>query len=41
MPIAEVVDAIVSDAKDEKRFETFYEFLQAVVAYHKFLGGGE
>ena len=41
MPIAEVVDAIISDAKDEKKFETFYEFLQAVVAYHRFLGGGE
>ncbi len=33
--------AVLIEKPDESRFEEFYDFLQAVVAYHRFFGGGE
>jgi len=38
MPILEVSDKILPKLSVEN-YETFHEFLQAIVAYHKFLGG--
>lgn len=35
-----MLDRVMSDPKPEN-FEVFYDFLQAVVAYHKFYGGGD
>jgi len=37
-PILEVSDKILPKL-DSSNYETFHEFLQAIVAYHKFLGG--
>ncbi|MBP1912855.1 type III-A CRISPR-associated protein Csm2 [Thermococcus stetteri] len=36
----QMLEVIMNDPKPEK-FEVFYDFLQAVVAYHKFYGGGD
>jgi len=36
--IAEVADKIISKL-NAKNYENFHDFLQAVVAYHKFMGG--
>ncbi len=39
-PILEISDKILPKLTTEN-YETFHEFLQAIVAYHKFLGGGD
>lgn len=39
-PILEVSDKILPKLTTEN-YEIFHEFLQAIVAYHKFLGGGD
>lgn len=33
--------AVLMEDFDESKFNEFYDFLQAVVAYHRFFGGGE
>ena len=38
LPVAEVLDKIIPKL-DGKNYEKFHELLQAVVAYHKLLGG--
>lgn len=40
LPIAEVVDKIIPKLNTEN-YEKFHDFLQALVAYHRFLGGRE
>ena len=40
LPVAEVVDKIIPKL-DAKSYERFHDFLQALVAYHRFLGGRE
>ncbi|WP_297504502.1 type III-A CRISPR-associated protein Csm2 [Thermococcus sp.] len=35
-----MLERVMNDPKPEN-FEVFYDFLQAVVAYHKFYGGGD
>ncbi len=40
VPLMEVFDPILNQT-DKENFEKVYEFLQAVVAYHRFLGGRE
>ncbi|AIG97429.1 CRISPR type III-A/MTUBE-associated protein Csm2 [Archaeoglobus fulgidus DSM 8774] len=40
LPIAEVVDKIIPKLNAEN-YERFHDFLQALVAYHRFLGGRE
>ena len=39
-PLLRIVDRILPFLND-KNFEDFYYFVQAIVAYHKFLGGGD
>ena len=39
-PLANVLDIMLQKA-DNESFEKLYDFIQAVVAYHKFFGGGE
>ncbi|ACX73079.1 CRISPR-associated protein, Csm2 family [Methanocaldococcus vulcanius M7] len=39
-PLANVLDIMLQNA-DNKSFNKLYDFIQAVVAYHKFFGGGE
>ncbi len=39
-PILEVSDNILRKL-DKENYEIFHEFLQATVAYHVFLGGGD
>lgn len=36
---AEVVYTAINKVKDEKDFEYFVEFVEAIVAYHKYYGG--
>jgi CRISPR-associated protein Csm2 len=40
-PLYSVFDPLFAEIKDFNDFEKVYEFMQSVVAFHYFLGGGE
>ncbi len=40
-PLMSVLDPLLSDVKSYKDFERVYEFVQSIVAFHYFLGGGD
>jgi len=40
-PLMSALDPLLSDVKSCKDFERVYEFVQSIVAFHYFLGGGD